>query len=509
MIADAAPVADVQAIQPANTQPADQSAAPPPPTRPDPDFIDLWEYFSRVFVPEHGIELPLKKAHREICDALQMAFLGQLAEGIEYIVINVCPRVGKTKIAEATVTWGNGYFPDAQFIYTSYAADLAEKSLAFIAKTMREPWYVDLLGDHLHGKKSDHVSTIEGGNIFAEGTGGSLTGKGAGLKRPAGGMLIIDDASKPDEALSPVESKAKQQWVETTCKNRRNSDRWCPIVIIGQRLGPEDVPGYILATYPDRCLHIKIPTLVDPVTAAASTSDDAISAFPETVSTSTLQDYRNTRIGRFVLASQYQQDPVALGGNLIPIECFDRYDPVDALGMRFERLVIPVDTALKTKEANDFSAAALWGLLKKRAYLIDLIHGKWESPQLLKMIEAFWEKWRHIPGWPRPRMIIEEKAAGTPLLQNLNVNGVPAVGIERDIDKVRRVQSVLPYIETHMAVIPRQDSVPWIGKWETEHAQFTPNGTHAHDDMVDTTADALEHLLGRKLSSFDVLLDRK
>lgn len=492
------------------TEPELQGPTKPEEANPD-DFICLWEYFSEVFVPLNGLDIPLKPAHKRVCDALQDALLHDLAPGIEYIIINIAPRVGKTKILEAFATWAIAYFPDAQFIFTSYSSDLAEKSLAYIAKTLREPWFIELYGDHLHGKKADHLTTVEGANLFAEGTGGTLTGKGAGLKRPAGGSLNIDDASKPDEALSPVESKKKQQWVETTCKNRRNSDTYTPIVIIGQRLGPDDVPGYFLKTYPEKCLHIKIPTLVDPVSGLASTADNAVSIFPETVSTSTLLDYRKTRLGRFVLASQYQQEPIALGGNLIPVEAFHRYDLSSARHTRWEKLVIPIDTALKAKQANDFSAIALWGLLKRRAYLIDLMHGKWESPELLLNVIAFWEKWQHVEGWPRPRMIIEEKAAGTPLLQNLNRQRVPAVGIERDIDKVKRVNSILPYIETGCCVLPKDGDplAPWLEKFLTEHAQFAADGTAAHDDMVDTTVDGVEFLLGKPLSILDVLTTKR
>ncbi len=149
-------------------------------------------------------------------------------------------------------------------------------------------------------------------------------------------------------------------------------------------------------------------------------------------------------------------------------------------------------------------------MFQGKAYLIDLLHGKWESPELLINVRAFWEKWT-APGIAlrRPKLIIEEKAAGTPLLQTLRKEGIPAIGIERDIDKVRRVQSVLQYIETGMVVVPKDGSTPWIEKFLTEHAQFAADGTAAHDDMVDTTVDAIEELLGKALSIFDVLRTRK
>lgn len=475
----------------------------------DQDYVGFPQYFEEIYVPEMRLEIPVKKAHREICEILEAAFLGQLPENIQYVVINLPRRVGKTKIIESWYSHCFGYVPDSQFIHTSYSADLTEQSLDWVAKTMNEPWYKSWFGDLIHGDRSDHLSTIGGGNLYAAGTGGTLTGKGGGLKRPGGGAIVIDDAAKPDEVLSPVVSKAIIQWFETTIKGCRNSDRWCPIIIVSQRLGKNDLPGYIKDTYPDNTLVIKFPGLVDPVTGEASTADNAVSQFPETVQAKNLLLGRATRLGRYVLATQVQQEDALLGGNKIPLECFDRYDPSEALGMKFERLVIPVDTALKAKQANDFSCAAIWGLMKKRAYLIDLVHGKWESPELLTTIEVFWEKWKNIQGWPRPRLIIEEKAAGSPLLQYLTRIGVPAKGIERDIDKVRRCNMVLPYIETHMCVIPRMGSVPWLAKWEAEHAEFKDDGTHKNDDMCDTSFDAIEHLLARKLSSFDVLFDKQ
>lgn len=473
------------------------------------DFVSNFEFFRDLFVPQNRLELPVKPAHEIICDTLQAAFLGDLPPEIEYVIIHVGPRVGKTKIIQSTVCWGKAYFPDAQNIVTSYSGNVAEESLAYVSKTLLEKWFIDIFGDLVHGRKADHLTTTYGGNDYAQGTGGSLTGKGAGLKREgAGGVLFIDDASKPEEVLSPVESKTKQRWFETTCKNRRNSPQTI-IVIVGQKLGPDDLPGYVQRTYPDKTLVIKIPSLIDPVTGKASTQDNAVSAFPETYSTSGLLDLRKTRVGRFVLATTYQQDEATLSGNLIPVEKFMRYDPAEALSLTFERLIMPVDTALKIKQANDFSCCALWGLLKRRAYLIDLLHGKWESPELLANIITFWNKWREQPGWPMPDLVIEEKAAGTPLLQNLHAVGVPARGIERDIDKVRRVNNVLPFIESGFCLIPKQNSTPWIEKWETEHAQFTPDGTHAHDDMVDTTADALQDFFGDGPSIWDVLTKRK
>lgn len=483
------------------------------------DVVSFWEFFGELFVPNMGLALPLKDAHRHAAEILERVVTDdiagaieyarankidigldetapaeQLAKAIRYVLINIPPRVGKTKMMEALICWLFAYFPDAQAIYTCYAAALAEVSLAYVQKVMRSSWYIDLYGDHIHGKRSDHLSTVEGGNIYAEGTGGTLTGKGGGLKRPAGGCIIIDDPAKPDEALSPVVSEGVRQWFETTIKDRRNSTEYTPIIICAQRLAPLDLPGYVMKEYKDQTIVLKFPGLVN-----------GVSQFPETITTEDLLTYNRTRTGRFVLASKFQQEPVALGGNLIPTDCFPRWHP--STPMKWERTVICVDTALKIKQWNDFSCASLWGLCQSRAYLIDLIHGKWETPELLANSHKFWEKHttHSSEGFPRPRLIIEEKAAGTPLLQSLRKLGVPATGIERDIDKVRRVQGILAHIETGMVIVPQDGSTNWIEKFLAECAEFAGDGTAAHDDMVDTMVDAIEYLLGKPVSILDVI----
>ena len=461
-----------------------------------PDVLGFWPFF-QTFVAEGHVSLTLHDCHREICDTYEAAVTGQIPE-IEYYVTNMPRRVGKTKILEALACWMAGEFNDAQMIYGAYADMLVLRSITYIRHVLVQPWYKDIYGDILHGSRADLVTTTAGGAIYGAGTGATITGFGAGLKEPAGGLIALDDPAKPDEALSKVSSASVIQNFETTWKGCRNSDRYCPIIVNAQRLGPDDLPGYLIKTYPKKTKVLRFPCMVD-----------GVSQFPETWSMDTLTDLQKTRMGRFVLASQFQQEPIALGGNMIPVESFGRWDWREARNMRWERLVIPVDTALKTKEANDFSCAALWGLIAHRAYLIDLIHGKWESPELLKMVALFWHKWNQSPiaGSAMPRLIIEEKAAGTPLLQNLRASGIPAQGIERDLDKARRVQNVLPYIETGMALIPaRGENQPdWLPKWEAEHGEFTPLMTHAHDDMVDTTADAIQDLLGGPVSILNAL----
>ena len=469
-----------------------------------PDVLSLWDFFE-TFVYQNRVSLTLHDEHREICDVYERAICGEFAGVYEYIIVDLCRRIGKTKLLEALGCWTLGEFDDAQIIEACYSSPLVRRSLAYIGRTLRMPWYLDLYGDRLHTIGLELVTTLAGGSLYGAGTGATITGFGAGLKEPGGGYIALDDPAKPDEALSKVESANVIQNFETTFKGCRNSDRFCPIIINAQRLGPDDLPGYVLKTYPNRTLVIKFPCFVAPASRRPSTAPDCVSRFPETWSASTSQDLQKTRVGRFVLASQFQQDPIALGGNLIQIESFKRYDVREAPAMKWETIILTVDTALKAKELNDYSCAQAWGRLSRRAYLFDQVWGKWEAPELLARITVFVAKIRRDFPQIIVRVVIEEKAAGSGLLQQLRANGIPAEGIERDVDKVRRVQAILPYQETGLVYIPQAGSTEWVDGFVAECAEFKPDMTHAHDDRVDCFADGVNLLLCAGPSILDAL----
>lgn len=479
---------------PSSATPADA------PVRAEPDVLELREFFP-MFIEGNRIVMRVQDEHLEACDLYQRAVLGMMPE-YDYFNVNMPTRVGKTKLLEALACWMFGEFDDPQILGGSYTDKLIERSLAYVAKTLQSPWYKEIYGDLLHARpRADLITTIGGGQLYGAGTSATITGFGAGLKEVAGGYIALDDPSKPDEALSKVSSAAVIQNFETTWKGRRNSDKYTPIIINAQRLAPDDLPGYVMKTYPTRTFTLKFPCMIGTGAAARSRFDD-------TWSVQTLRDLEKTRIGRFVLASQFNQEPTALGGNLIQTDSFARHDPRDMAAILWESIAITVDTALKTKELNDYSCLQAWGRSHGRAFLLDQVWGKWESPELLQTAHIFWTKiQRDFPLAPL-RMVIEEKAAGTGLLQQLHALGVPAEGIERDIDKVRRVQAILPYQENGLVSIPASSKVEpehWVHGFVTECAEFKPDMTHAHDDRVDCFADGVAQLLGEPLSILELM----
>ena len=89
---------------------------------------------------------------------------------------------------------------------------------------------------------------------------------------------------------------------------------------------------------------------------------------------------------------------------------------------------------------------------------------------------------------------VEDKVSGTGLIQTLRrETNIPVIPIQRDRDKVSRVNDVLPYIRAGRLFVPEDES--WVNAYIGELAAFSPVMTHEHDDQVDPTCDALSELL--------------
>lgn len=463
----------------------------PPPLIPPAksQYIGFWDYFSACFLPFQGISLPLKPMHQEVCETLQKVVLGQLPQ-YRFVIINIAPRVGKTLIAIALATWMMAYFPDSQIINTSLSAPLAEKSTRLIKSVMESAWYRTLFPWVALGgvQKANEFDTNHKGKVYGAGVGGTIIGYGAGLKRPAGGFINIDDPSNPNEVLSHTEAEKLHFWFENTIIRRRNSSSYTPIILIAQRLCDYDLPGYVMDKYREQTLVIKFQVLVD-----------GVSQFPETITT---EDILKTKeVNPFVFWAQLQQEPIIQGGNLLKTDDFLLYD-ADSTSMKWDKKIIVADTALEVKEANDNSVLQCWGKLGNKAYLIDQAWGKWESPDLLANYKAFYHK-HNLPGNHITRCTVENKASGIGLRQQLNREGIPVEGIDRTKDKTTRVQEILPYVVTHMVYLPRRAT--FLPSFLAECARFRADGKHEHDDQVDTLCDGVWQTLGKPLSILDVL----
>lgn len=421
--------------------------------------------------------------HRRIMEAITDWTTGRLPEGRRNLAICMPPRHGKTFIARDLIAWGLICFPDSEWIYTSYSATLAIAQTLAIKETCASDWYREAapyVGVESGKGRQDFFRTSPGGAVYGVGTEGSLTGFGAGKKRPEfGGGIVIDDPLAAVDALTVRREKCNQ-WYSQALYSRRNAAH-TPVLLIMQRLHEQDLVGYVLEREPELWQVLQIP----------ARDEAGRMIWPETFSAAEAE--RLERLDPFSFSAQYMQQPTPAGGALFKREMLRLYDalPPDML-----KCGIFADTAMKEGQRNDFSVLALMGSDGRDCYMMDMERGKWSAPELLARAKAFWH--RHRPGRGGPAFLgffIEDKASGTGLIQTLKAEtDIPARAVQRQRDKVSRAHDILPWVAAGRLYLPRHKA--WTEDVMAEMCAFSPAMTHAHDDIVDTVVDGLATLMG-------------
>jgi len=157
-----------------------------------------------------------------------------------------------------------------------------------------------------------------------------------------------------------------------------------------------------------------------------------------------------------------------------------------ALEYRF----MTADTAQKTGQHNDYSVVQLWARSTiGQAVLLDQLRGKWETPDLLPQVRAFWLK--HLAdrssGTVLRGIYVEDKSSGTGLVQTLRREGIVILPVQRNRDKVVRASDAAPFMASGNVLLP--ETAPWLSDLLGEIEQF-PSG--AHDDQLDPMFDAIQ-----------------
>ena len=140
------------------------------------------------------------------------------------------------------------------------------------------------------------------------------------------------------------------------------------------------------------------------------------------------------------------------------------------------------DTANKAVEINDYSVCTTWGVAEKHhLYLLHVYRARLEYPELKRAVV------RQAEIYNPHSVVIEDKASGTQLLQDLKHEGFTrATAHESTGDKVMRMFAVTSTIENGFVHLP--ENAEWLGLYLYELTVF-PNGKY--DDQVDSTSQAL------------------
>jgi len=416
---------------------------------------------------------------RLLCSKLEDVYRGTTRR----LCINAMPRGGKSKTTSvAFVAWALGNDPRLKFMCISYGADLSE-SLASDCLTLMQSAGYQFMFPHVKFKR-DRVADFEttaGGGRLSSGVEGPYFGRGADI-------IIVDDPTKPEEALSDGRRTEVNRTITTKLFTRLNNPTKGRIVIIQQRQHIEDLTGYVrqqigwdhlvLPAIATRNEFVRFNTCFGP--------DQHVRAVgellqPQRMPLEWLMEQKRL-IGSIAFQAQYQQDPVPPGGNIVKTQWIHSYHP-GAQPPQFDYLIQTWDTANTVGVSSAYSVCLTLGVHQGKLYLLDCLREQLEFPALQTAIKVQYERW---PQRPR-HVLIEDKASGTQLLQMAKSFGIPAEGIKPKVAKDVRLQMASPLIESGTILFPTH--TPWIEDFLVELTRF-PQTRCA--DQVDALSQVLE-----------------
>ena len=430
--------------------------------------------------------------------------------------INVPPRAAKTTLATYLLVYAITINPKSNIIYTSYSQSLLTDIAMRVHDILEHPVYKalypsnvqyeeeeaapedDFWAEYLRKESNKNtysakkIITSKGGVCLFSSIGSQVTGYGAGIRGAKGftGALIIDDGNKPDDIYHTTLRNRVIRYFSGTLLSRLNNS-YTPIINIQQRLHMEDLSGVLQNKYGFETL--KRP-LVD---------ENGKCLIP---SQYTPERIKELQIDNYVFQSQYQQEPIILGGQIIKRDWFGYY-PVNT-EFNYKRIVIAADTAISTKECNDFSCFLVGGITQQnKLHILEMVHGKWEYPELKQQAIELYNRWQlGKRKTSASSFVIENRASGQQLIQDFKKSGLPVSAVDVTKDKLSRVEEILPYIANGNVLLPENEAYSNNPTLLAECEAFTRDMAHSHDDIVDTLCHLINNTIARRqISILEVL----
>ena len=405
-----------------------------------------------------------------ICCRVQLMVTGQARKRL---IVNLPPRTLKSFIVSVALpAWLLGRHPGSRIICASYSDELAAKFSRDCRALLETPFYKRLFPrTRLNPKKAaeGEFETTKRGSRLATSVGGTLTGRG-------GGILIVDDPLKANDAASEVARRGAIDWFRNTALSRLDDPAESLICIAMQRLHVDDLSGILIEE--------GWPKLVLPAIAIEAADhrigEDEVYHRP---AGQLLQPKRDSfeaieelkiAVGSRVFAAQYQQNPTPADGNMIKAAWLGRYD-VAPDRKSFQRVVLSCDPAGKAGAHNDYTAITVVGVQKQALLVLHVARGHWTVMQMREQIIALAAEWQV------DLVIVEDTSSGMGLIQLLKEEPrLDVVGRKPDTDKLTRMSRQQGRFEAGRIVLPQE--ALWLADFENELLAF-PDGRY--DDQVD------------------------
>ena len=412
------------------------------------------------------------KHHQIMAEAFERVARGDLKR----LIINMPPRHTKSEFASYLFpSWYLGLFPEKKVIQTAHTAELAVGFGRKVRNLVGSPDYQNVFKTKLSSdsKAAGRWNTDKGGDYFAIGVGGAVTGKGADI-------LIIDDPHSEQEAMmgSPSVYDRVFEWYSSGPRQRLQPGG--SIVIVMTRWSKRDLTGQILQSAAkkdsDEWEVIELPALMP----------SGKPLWPEFWKQEELESIKlELPVGKW--EAQYQQNPTSEEGAIIKREMWQTWE--GERPPQVDYIIQSWDTAFEKSNRADYSACTTWGVFYREVdgmevaniIVLDAFKERMEFPELKRTAYDLWKEWQP------DTLLVEKKAAGAPLIYELRRMGIPISEYtpSKGSDKIARVNAISDLFASGMVWRPE---TKWADELVEEVASF-PNGDH--DDLVDSTSQAL------------------
>ena len=423
--------------------------------------------------------------------------LKQLESGeIKRLMVFLPPRSSKSVICSKLFpAWYIGRNPEHEILTVSHSDQLSSD----FGRSVRDVVDSEEFQDIFKGVKlrtdvraAGKWKTNQGGSYYAAGVKSQIAGRGAHI-------AILDDVMSEEDSYSEAGRRYVKEWYPAGLRTRIMPNG--SILIINTRYHYDDLCGWLLKQQDEYAIEpwevIKIPAWLDEKSAELLQLPVGSSYFPEWKPSEVLeideQEIRASNGARYWNAL-YMQDPTPDEGGLLKKDWIQWWEYNEPPTCDF--IIQTFDTAFSTKTTADFSVIQTWGIFtqyeedeygyenfKGNLILLGNIKGRFEYPELRLIAQQLYDEYR-----PDVCMI-EKKASGQSLIQDMRRAGLPILEYIPDRDKVARVHAASPMIEAGRVWIPKNKK--WSEDLLQEMLRF-PNA--AHDDQVDAMTMAIHYM---------------
>ena len=445
------------------------------------DFLS----FVKLVSPELVHDFKMGAHIKVISDKLQ-----QIGDGtLKRLMVFLPPRSSKSLLCSKLFpAWYIGQYPQKEILTVSHSDQLSTDFGRDVRDLINSPTFQSIFPEvkvRSDVRSAGKFMINQGGTYFAAGVKTQIAGRGAHV-------AILDDVMSEEDAFSEAGRRYIKNWYPSGLRTRLMPGG--AIVVINTRYHEDDISGWLLGNAKEGEWEVlKIPAWLDDPSAKLLQLPSGSSYFPQWKPDSLLreeEDEIKRNNGTQYWQSLYMQDPQPQEGGLIKKEWFQTWDESDPPECSY--VLQTMDTAFSKRSTADYSVMQTWGIFEllerdsegierwiSNLILLSNVRGRMEYPELRSTAQDLYDK--HTPDM----VLIEKKASGQSLIQDLRRAGLPILEYTPDRDKVSRVNAATPLLESGRIWIPEKE---WAQELVMESGGFP---TARYDDQVDAMTMAI------------------